>query len=78
MQPGTNGARLRTCRAANSAQAETRPAQRVAVVAATLLYLGQLERQMSLSQRLAAHAPQRFQVRRGSLGGPACQELCIT
>ncbi len=77
LQLGTNGARLRTCRVAKSTQAETRPAQCVAVVAATLLHQGQLERQMSLPQRLTAHTPQRFQVGCGSLGGPARQVLCI-
>ena len=43
LQLGTNGARLRTCRVANSTQAQTRPAQRVAVMAAALLYQGLLE-----------------------------------
>ncbi len=48
LQTGTSGARLGTCRAAKSTQAQTRAAQCVAVVAATLLYPGLLEGQMSL------------------------------
>ena len=46
-------------------------------MAAALLHQRLLERQMSLPQRLTAHPAQRFQVRCGSLGGPACQELCV-
>ena len=48
LQTGTSRASLGTCRGAKSTQAQTRAAQRVAVVAATLLYSGQLEGQMSL------------------------------
>src|SRR4051812_10736032 len=67
LQTGTSGALLETCCAAKSTQAQTRAAECVAVVAATLFYPGQLEGQLSLAQRLTTHTPQRFQVGCGRL-----------